>query len=181
MQTETSFPFASSDVCTIVVLYDDDATRARAMQACDFLVSQFWQDVELDFNWWRSDFLADPVLAGQASKAAMASDFLIVSLAQGREVSPGLESWFELWLGQRTRIEGALIDLTTTNRSNSSPSRLELFLSEVCRRGNFEYLKRVSSGDIAYQSHNGILPDGDQQIDSSLGKIRPPTRYGLNE
>ena len=69
----------SQDTCNIVVLYDGDHTRTRAMAACDFLVGQFWEDVELNFHWWRTDFLRDAALAKVAALNAIAADFLIVS------------------------------------------------------------------------------------------------------
>ena len=102
----------SSDVCTVVVLYDGDKTREKALAACDFLVKQFWQDVELEFHWWRTDFLRDSTLATVASTNAVASDFLIVCLDSHREIAPALESWFEGWVTKRSGREGALVDLT---------------------------------------------------------------------
>jgi hypothetical protein len=171
----------SSEICTIVVLYDDDATRARAMLMCDFIVDQFWKDVELDFHWWRSDFLIDAALAAQASKAAIASDFLIVCLKQGREVSLGLESWFESWVADRGEVEGALVDMTSVRTSQEMASAVERLLREVCRRGNFEYLTSVASGENAIISGKSISDTASQKIDLILGEVRPPSHYGLNE
>ena len=54
----------------VVVIYDDPTTRARALTACDYLVSQHWENVELDFYWWRTDFLDDANMSRAAAHYA---------------------------------------------------------------------------------------------------------------
>ena len=69
MNTLLAKPLASDplikkgDLFSAVVLYEDHATRDRAMEICDRLVHKFWADVEFEFNWWRFDFLSDSTLA----------------------------------------------------------------------------------------------------------------------
>lgn len=171
----------SSDVCTIVVLYDGDATRARALTACDFLVNQFWQDVELEFHWWRTDFLRDETLATVASKNAMAADFLIVCLDPHREIAPALESWFEGWVENRSGREGALVDLTCDSRSNGELTLIQIFLREVCQRGSFDYLTAILGDGRIPKTDNQPAKEYFQRIDDILSEPRPPSHFGLNE
>ncbi len=171
----------SADVCTIVVLYDGDATRARALTACDFLVNQFWQDVELEFHWWRTDFLRDSTLATVASTNAVASDFLIVCLDAHREISPALESWFEGWLTARNGHEGALVDLTSNLGSKHELTLLQTFLREVSQRGSFDYLTTIPDDGRNSRSTNISSRENYQGIDDVLGETRPPSHFGLNE
>ena len=171
----------SREVCTIVVLYDGDTTRAKALSACDYLVNQFWQDVELEFHWWRTDFLRDATLATVASTNAVAADFLIVCLDSQREVAPALKSWFESWLANRSGREGALVDLTNSQRSQAELSRLEYFLREVSQRGNFDYLTVIADDEKTSRAVNNPSVENYRGIDAILGEIRPPTHFGLNE
>ncbi len=171
----------SNDVCTIVVLYDGDATRTRALTACDFLVNQFWQDVELQFHWWRTDFLRDETLATVASANAVASDFLIVCLDSRREISPALESWFEGWLTERSGREGALVDLTSTLGSPEELTLIQRFLQEVCRRGSFDHLTSIPDDGWNAKSDNQPAKEYFQRIDDILSEPRPPSHFGLNE
>jgi hypothetical protein len=171
----------SSDVCTIVVLYDGDTTRARALTACDFLVNQFWQDVELEFHWWRTDFLRDATLATVASTNAVASDFLIVCLDSHQEIAPALESWFEGWLANRNGREGALVDLTDSTSSQSELPLINNFLRDVCQRGNFDYLTAIPDDGKTIRGANNSSVENFQAIDNILGEIRPPSHFGLNE
>ncbi len=171
----------ATDVCTIVVLYDGDMTRTRALAACDYLVNQFWQDVELEFHWWRTDFLRDSTLATVASSNAVASDFLIVCLDSHGEIAPELESWFESWLANRSGREGALVDLTSNPRVNDDLTQIRKYLLEVSQRGNFDYLTTIPSDGWITQPTNITGGGNYQGIDEILGETRPPSHFGLNE
>jgi hypothetical protein len=164
-----------SDVCTIVVLYEGDVSRARAMSACDYLVRQFWAEVELKFHWWRTDFLRDEQLAAVAAVNAMAADFLIISSESDREFSLELESWFESWLDRRLDREGALVDLLPASQNGRGVSAREQFLHEVSRRGKFDYLTSIPGGTGEPRQSVTRL------IDDRSGESRPPSHYGLNE
>jgi hypothetical protein len=171
----------ATDVCTIVVLYDGDKTREKALAACDYLVNQFWQDVELEFHWWRTDFLRDSTLATVASTNAVASDFLIVCLDSDREIAPALESWFEGWVTKRSGREGALVDLTSNTRSNDELTLIQTFLREVSQRGSFDYLTAVPDEGKNPQPANDPSGKYFHEMDDILGKTRPPSHFGLNE
>ena len=66
------------EACTVLVLYEDQATRQRGLAACDYLMNNFWTEVEFEFHWWRTDFLADASLA--AAAAAKASEASLIFL-----------------------------------------------------------------------------------------------------
>lgn len=164
-----------SDVCNIVVLYEGDASRSRAMAACDYLVRQFWAEVELKFHWWRTDFLRDEQLAAVAAVNAVAADFLIISSESDREFSLELESWFESWLDRRLDREGALVDLLPGALSGRGPTAREQFLHEVSRRGKFDFLTAIPGGTQEPTHPMSGL------IDDRLEDSRPPSHFGLNE
>lgn len=161
-------------VCTVVVLYDGDAARTRALSACDYLVGQFWQDLELKFHWWRVDFLQDPSLAQIAGDDAVAADFLLVSCNDERGVAAMLEVWCESWLARRSGERGALVELRSTENSRrAAPSLLTKLFHEICERGGFDYLTSVHEQERA--------PRAAVALDEVLGETRPPSHYGLNE
>lgn len=171
----------SSDVCTIMVLYEGDATRARALTACDFLVNQFWKDVELKFHWWRTDFLCDSTLAMAAAANAVAADFLIVCLDSPQQIAPPLESWFESWLNKRIGRDGALVDLTHNIGSFEEFTLIQKFLREVSQRGNFDYLTAILRDEGSPKEENPALKEYFERIDDILNEPRPPSHFGLNE
>lgn len=169
------------DVCTVVVLYDGNATRARALTACDYLVNQFWQDVELEFHWWRTDFLRDTTLATLASTNAVESDFLIVCLDSNIEITPALESWFENWLTKRVGHEGALVDLTSVTKAKAELTQVGVFLREVSRRGSFDYLIAIPDEENTSPASDRSFREQPVVTDDIREEFRPPSHFGLNE
>ena len=171
------------ELCTVVVIYDDAHTRNRALTACDYLVSQIWEAVELDFHWWRTDFLKDPHMAGIAAQHAVASDFLIVCLNTTDEVSANLEMWFESWIDQRGSRQGAMIDLTAPTATGVSGPHRQAFLHTIARRGMFDHLTavpeqlEVKSPGTSKRLDTKKLPATEEPSWHS----RPPPRFGLNE
>jgi hypothetical protein len=170
------------DRCTVVVIYEDGATRARALSACDYLVSQIWENVELDFHWWRTDFLKDPHMAEAAARHAIVSDFLIVCSREGGEISTTLEAWFGSWIGKHQDREGALIDLTVDQDASVPARHRQNVLREIASRGRFDYLTAVPEqpGMEALRSAEppqNTAPIGDLYDPAS----RPPSHFGLND
>jgi hypothetical protein len=173
---------SSPEVCVITVLYDDDQTRQQAMRACDFLVGQFWEQVELEFHWWRTDFLRDTLLAAAAAENAAASDFLILSAGSPARLNLELQAWIQSWLDRRTGTAGALVDLQARPRKGGRASERERFLAEVCGRGRFDYLT-TGAGDVfdAEKFPTGVGDIWLGAADAEPNRFRPPTHYGLNE
>jgi hypothetical protein len=131
----------SKEMWYVAVLYDDSATRQRAMEVCDHLAQRFWSEVELKFHWWRTDFLQDPGMAATAADNSCNADFIVVCILPEGELSPVVRHWFEGWIAQREGREGALIDLTaTTGPSALAAQRKKIFLRDVAHRAGMDYL-----------------------------------------
>jgi len=173
--------------CTIVVIYEDAMTRQRAMAACDFLMQQLWAEVEFDFHWWRADFLEHTVMAHAAAQQAVAADFLIFCSGAENEFSPALKTWFESWIEDRHGRDGALLNLTTSDPTETGSVRpRETFLRGIAHRAMLDYFATTP------QTRTGTLPasfeEAEQratQLSSVLDEIlnqppRPPS-FGLND
>ena len=162
---------------TVVVIYDDPITRARALTACDYLVGQLWENVELDFYWWRTDFLDDANMSRAAAHYAVDADFLIICSSGTENRSKTLEAWLESWIKERDKNEGALIDLSLLPDSSH---RLQSVLREIAERGKFDYLAstETSTSNRSAGRLSSVLP---ASADRLLDRSRPPSRFGLNE
>ena len=154
------------ELWSVVVLYEDAATRQRAMKVCDHLVQQFWAEVEFKFHWWRTDFLEDDTMAATAAADAGNADFIVVSSSAERELSPFVKNWFEAWIAQRQGREGALVDLTKTGAVSAAQTQHnKIFLRNVARRAAMDYLTKVPS------VINGKLPDSVESVDLRAGQV----------
>lgn len=181
IQANTTEPL---DHCTVVVIYDDNTTRARALAACDYLVNQIWESVELDFHWWRTDFLRDQYMARAAAHYAIAADFLVVCSNPTGEISRILGSWFEDWISRRRSREGVFIDLISAQNARDSSPRHHDTLRDIARRGGFDYLSAVASQSVeqnAGQSGQSLPSTLPGPLDNLLGNSRPSSHFGLNE
>lgn len=180
---ETGTAPSLPDVCTVVVIYSDGQTRARALTACDYLVSQIWETVELDFHWWRTDFLNDPQMAGVAARHAIAADFLIVCLSPAADVPTTLETWFASWLHQRGSRQGAMIDLNPPTTADILQPERHGSLRAIALRGNFDYLTTIPAQPEAKSSGGDQSPALEKlpALVDSAKDARPPSRFGLNE
>jgi hypothetical protein len=173
----------SGEVCTVVVLYEDDVTRARALAAGDYLVRQFWEEVELKFHWWRTDFLQDACLAEMAAHDAIESDLLIVCFQDPVEISPQLEAWYERWIDRRKNRPGALVDLCPKLVTGDQRDRRQDILREIARRGMFDYLVAVPESAESNPRRPSHPPAAGRSewIGEMRDDSRPPSHYGLNE
>jgi hypothetical protein len=162
---------------TVVVIYDDPATRARALKACDYLVSQLWENVELNFYWWRTDFLDDQNMSRAAAHYAIGADFLIICSTGTEARSKTLETWLESWISERDNREGVLIDLSLLPDPSN---RLQSVLREIAERGKFDYLATTATSTS--DRPTGKLPSiPPASADRLPDRSRPPSRFGLNE
>lgn len=162
------------DICTVVVIYDDLVARTRAMKAGDYLVKQFWENVEMKFHWWRTDFLRDLNLAQVAARNAIAADFLVVCVSDNETAPALLEAWFETWVTRRTGREGALLDLSTDSAQGG-------FLRELCVRGRFDYLAPAPAGTHSPRTTNAREMSLPAATEAQPRHFRPPSHFGLNE
>jgi len=147
-------PSESKETWLVVILYDDPATRQRAMEVCDHLAKRFWSEVDLKFHWWRTDFLEDAGMAATAAENSCNADFVLVSLLPETEMPPLIRRWFEGWVTGREGREGALIDLTASADAGSlAAHRNRLYLRELAHRAGMDYLAHVPA------EYNRTLPD----------------------
>ncbi len=176
---------AQRDFCNVVVIYDDAATRARAMAACDCLIQQCWSEVEFDFQWWRTDFLQDAAMAELAAEQAVRADFVIVACDPEREVAPALREWFERWAPRREGRDGALLNLMGEVSRSIAAWRNEQFLRAMARLAWLDYLTPAGA---AQEEFPGSFEDAQRRanlhssiLDDILNTGPRPPSFGLNE
>jgi hypothetical protein len=175
-----------TEMWSVVVLYEDKATRERAMGICDDLIRQFWAEVEFDFRWWRTDFLVDAAMAKAAATDARVADFIIFCSHPESDLSPTLTEWFASWAEQRAGQPGALLDLTHEAGTPAPYSDLkQIRLRELAQRATLDYLTEIPSvlSSAAPESLESVATRATrvtEVLDEILHYPAPP-RFGLNE
>ena len=74
--------------CEVAVVYDDIASRDRAIRVCDSLANRFKDDLDFEFTWWNVRFFEDPAIEQLAEQAAAAADLIFFSTARSTEFTP---------------------------------------------------------------------------------------------
>ncbi len=175
-----------NEACTVLVLYEDAATRQRGLAACDFLVQYFWAEVEFEFHWWRTDFLADTSLAAAAAEKAAQANLIFLCSSVTEEPSATLKAWFDSWIESRREREGMLVNLITSDAPRPHPHAGELFLLDISRRAELDYLGTfppTSTGTLPTS-----LPEAEPRV-NPLSSVYPglmresprPPHFGIND
>lgn len=169
--------------CEMAVVYDDTASRDRAIRICDSLVNRFKGDLDFEFTWWNVRFFEDPAIEHLAEQAAAAADLIFFSIARSTEPSLEVKNWIEGWLACRETQEGALavwVDKSSEIQDKISP--LEIYLREVAQRGHLDFLPLISPAApiapevIRNQGSPGASGPGDD-----LPLPPPISHWGINE
>ena len=174
------------EACTVLVLYEDLATRQRGLAACDYLMRNFWAEVEFEFHWWRTDFFADASLAAAAAEKASQANLIFWCSTATREPAPTLKAWFDSWIDRRLEREGMLVNLNTGDAPPYQPHAGESFLRDISRRADLDYLGTFP------QTSTGTFPssviDAEHRanqmssvLDGLLRESHRPPRFGIND
>src|SRR5438876_6491290 len=176
-----------ADLFSAIVLYEDHATRDRAMEVCDRLVHKFWAEVEFDFSWWRFDFLHDTALASDAVRIASRTELILLAAHAGRELPPPVRNWIEGWLPMREPGFGVLVAMIGTEADGlKGLSPIHVYLREAAQQANMDYLPQVIDAPLGkLDASIETISNRAEKVTSLLDNIlhRPPTplRWGINE
>ena len=148
---------------SVVIVYEDQATRDRAMATCDYLVKRHWSDFEFDFSWWKFAYLRDSAIAAAAASAASEANMIIFSAQLGKELPPVVRGWVEKWASRREKDRGALVALIGTPEDALTPTHY--YLRNVAVRSHMDFLPPASAGQ------RGCASEIDHALDCSPSSL----------
>ena len=184
---QDSTQLTTAETWSVVVVCEDAATHAHALEVCDHFMKSYWTEVEFEFSWWLFAGLHDPEKASAAARAAADADLIVFATHPEGDVPRVVKEWVEAWLAQRGEREGALIGLVRAAAgTQSSTSPKNLYLREVSHRAKMDFLSEMP------RSVPGMIPHDADTVAQRAGQVttvldeivhhtRPPSHYGLNE
>lgn len=126
---------------SVVVVFEDAATRGQAVEVCDHLVQRFWTDSELAVSWWSWEMLEQPTQAHEAIPKAAEADLLIFAVRTEKDFPAPLQEWVETWLAMRGERDGALMSLFGKDaEAGATLTERHAYLRQVAHRGGMDYL-----------------------------------------
>src|SRR5262249_2143287 len=131
--------------CRVAVIYEDEHSKNLALNLCNQLHTQFWDDLGFQFSWWHFRFLDDPRLAAFALEEASMADVLLFAVQPVGDIPRLVKGWIDQWLEKRRRSTGALATLA----SAVGPATMRgSYLERIARRAGLDYLPLTFNGSI---------------------------------
>jgi hypothetical protein len=171
----------------LVVVYEDTATRDRALQVCDHLAIELEDEVHFNVTWWRMDFLTNPSIAWQATEAALRADMILFSLHAGPTLPPALEHWAQSWVEEREISGGAVVGLIGSRQEFANwASPRHARLAKLAENARMDYLPQgcfnpdeisaAAMSQVGERAHS-LTP----LLKEILSHPHPSSHWGLNE
>ena len=128
----------SAAVCCAVV-YEDTASRDRALRLCDDLVRNLWNDFDFDFSWWRFDYLEDPAIARLAAESALWSDITMFSSGSVSDLPVPVRKWVDDWSHRRLADAAVLVALVGAG-ANPGDTPVHFYLRQKAAQAHMDFL-----------------------------------------
>ena len=131
-------------MCSVVVVYEHDTARERAVAFCDQLVGKFWALFEFDVSWWSFALLDKAASATEAAGKAASADVVAFAISPEGDLPRPVKDWMETWLTQRGECEGILVGLLGTEiEGGEREVPKHHYLRQAAHRGSMDYLTQV--------------------------------------
>ena len=183
MQTINSFAelkqWAATE-CRIMVVYEDDPTRERAMTLVGHLKQRFDEEMEVASTWWKFRYLMSKDISMVARHYAASADIMIFA-----SDSPGLfplaiMKWIESWTKRRSRDGGVLVPLIGSPYIPQSLYTTKLlYLRNIASDACLDYLppsKYLCADAVRPEAEFPLLPPqslpGQRYLDASRTSMR---------
>ncbi len=139
--TTDPLSFEDPEACSIVLVYADVATGARALRVFDRATSRFKSEIDFKVSSWGFDALRDPRVAEVAAKAAADADVVIVAGTTGSKLPDAAHAWLQAWPPLRRHQPGALVALFSGfDPAGFSPAPTRDYLRDLARRAGMDFL-----------------------------------------
>jgi hypothetical protein len=165
----------------IAVAYSDTASLVKAIQFCDRIVQEYWEQFEIECTWWKFGFLQHPEIFRRAVAAAADADLILLSVPAHNKLPEDVEDWVDEWLERRGCRPGALVSLIPSETREDGPRvALEGYFHEVAQRGFMDYFPH-HLGTLGNSEENDEEPGLSARILDALPEDASTPRWGINE
>jgi hypothetical protein len=171
-------------VFRVVIAYDDFAAGKRAMDTCNFLVSQFAGEIELKSSMWKFDVLRSTNLNQLAVDDAVEADVIIV--ANGREsgLPEEVKGWVNTWVPRKHDPAAALVALLDFTGDDTRESAMaHAFLEGAAATAKIDFLVQEirSSGEYMPPLAGSSLRDWPPAPIDPAANRPSPEAWGIND
>jgi hypothetical protein len=144
---------------SMMVIFDKEESRQRAVDVCDHLIKRFWNDCGFDVCWWSCAELKGYGKRGETLAKAVEADLLVVALHAEAEPTTLLGDWLEDFVKLRGEREGVLINLVEEGSNPHSSLR------QAAHRAGMDYLTHEPD------KIGGAVPDSIESVTARAEQI----------
>ena len=173
------------EILSVVVLYDDRASRDHVLRIRDHLVDHFGGELELVCSWWKFDFLAEPNFAKAAAKEVEEADVVLFALHSSLALPAYVEAWVERAIA-KGRSGNGLLALLAGEDNEGELVEVDRFLTGAAVRAGLDYLGASATAAVPSELARRSIAQRAYTRTSVMDDIlnnRPSARprWGLNE
>lgn len=134
-----------------VLLYEDRAAQARALNLYAHLAVEVARDVPIEFTWWAMPALQSPHHAVAARDAVLLADMVIVAARPGADWPHAFKTWIDSWKFPRQKKLSALgaLFLPSTDGFNVLSGR-HVYLQYVAAKLELDFLIAPAESTAAH-------------------------------
>ena len=172
---------------SVVVVYEDTATRDRAIGLFEGMFAQLGPETDLEVSWWRFGFLRDPHLAAQAADAAARAGLILFSTHAGAGLPAHVRDWIERWASRKSTQPSALAALIgMVGDAQQGLTPIHYFLQGVALRARMDFMPHAAIPLSVSQygsAQTAASPDvtASPVWDPSFDTDHPISHWGINE
>lgn len=136
---------AAPQPCSVAVIYDDAASRGRAIELCDRLIHHFWQDLQFRVNWWKSTHLDDADIAPAAAWSVRHAQIVIFSAVNRSELPAAQQTWLQAALANPAADGRMLIGFANSSSAQTGTAPPLLHTLQSCALlAGMDFLPRLT-------------------------------------
>ena len=174
-------PLENSDQLTVVIAFEDAASRQWALQTYGQIIHQMDEsEARVRTVWWKLDALMDAGLARTAAQSAAGADMIVIAAHGDRELPSETKTWIKQWLPHKAYGGSALVALL--DGQHYGPAHR--FLQTAASRGNMDFLYRPVE-IVRHSLPIHVLPAPKTTGDTAFGVEETDSfstaRWGINE
>lgn len=170
----------------LVVAYEDQPTRDRALHLSHHLSQQLAEDYDFHCSWWKFNHLENAVLREQSVNAAAEANMVVMALHARPDLTALQTDWLGTWLPRRAAgNKAALVAMVGAD----SPAMVReadltaLRLRHLAKAAHLDFFSHTFDLPKTALEPAGDIPTWAQPAgaDAKAALRMPPPRWGINE
>ena len=170
-------------VFKILIAHESLQRGIRAHEMVTRLRAQIPEELAMECEAWKFDWLARPQLRARAASAASSADMIIISAHSAVDLPAHVKTWIQDWLPNRKSGTAALVAMFDGQEPSSQSALLHANLLQMAMEGSMDFFwKNEAPGGPELHGPNPSYPPAEAlTFDGAPEQRVAPRGWGINE